>query len=201
MPKTDPLITEAINKDWNRNVYKYIREIKAISKPHIDDAEGVKKACETYMAISEKYEIKPSIAGLALALGASRTTMLKWLNGEVTIKTADIIAEYYSLIEIFDETAMKDNRINPVAGVFNMKNNHGYKDEVEIVHVDDKKPTNQEIAMKYGQRAEIIDAQPSAVIDYTEPKDEVEIVTEQRPNETIIQDQTLDTEGDDDIPF
>ena len=171
MGKLDPFATEVINKEWNTNIYKYIKAVKAITKPHVDDPEGIKKACDDYMEVSEKYEVKPTVAGLALALGVSRMTLLKWLNGEVTIRTADIITEYYSLIEIFDESAMKDNRVNPVAGVFNMKNNHNYKDEVEIVHVDEKKPTNQEIAMKYNERAEIVDAQPSAVIDYTKNED------------------------------
>lgn len=191
----DPYANEIINKEWNKTVYKYIKAVKGITKPNIEDSEGVKRACDEYMQVSEDFEIKPSVSGLALALGVNREILLKWLRGEVSIRTADIIAECYSLIEIFDETAMKDNRINPVAGVFNMKNNHGYKDEVEIKHTDEKKPSNEEIARIYGQHVEIIDAQPSAVIE----QKKVEKVIEPPKEET--KPLVVDTTTDDTIPF
>jgi len=182
---------EELRKDWNRSVFAHIKKLKAIKVPNIEDSVGVSRACQEYIDICEADGMKPSIAGLASALGTNRNTLIKWVRGEISIQTADIILECFSLIEIFDETALKDNKTNAVAGLFNMKNNYGYKDEVEIKHVEEKKPSNAEIAMKYGKRAEIVDVQPHE-IDYTQPE-------EKKPVEVKEADNPPDSE--DDIPF
>lgn len=171
---------EEQRKNWNKNLFQHIRKVKAIKKPSTDDAKSIERACEEYMSLCETDGVAPTIAGLARALGVNRDTLMKWLRGEISIRTADVIMEYFSLIEIFDETALKGNKTNAVAGLFNMKNNYGYKDEVEHKIVDERKPTMKEIAEKYGKRAEIIDAQPSAVLDYTQKETDVE----KTPNET-----------------
>ena len=160
---------EELQKEWNKTIFTHIRHVKEIAKPNISDSEGVKKTCEAYFDICESERVRPTVSGLALALGVNRAILMKWLNGEISIQTADVIMEYFSLIEIFDETALKDNKTNAVAGLFNMKNNYGYKDEVEHRIVEDKKPTNKEIEEKYAGRQQIIDAQP-VEIDYTEEK-------------------------------
>ena len=160
---------EELQKEWNRSVFTHIRNIQAIKKPNANDSDGVRRACEEYFKQCEEDRMRPSVSGLALALGVNRAVLLKWLNGEITIQTADVIMEYFSLIEIFDETALKDNKTNAVAGLFNMKNNYGYKDEVEHRVIEDKKPTNKEIEQKYKERHDIVEAQP-VEIDYTEDK-------------------------------
>lgn len=164
---------EELQKEWNKSVFTHIRSIQAIAKPNVNDVKGVERACKDYFTLCEENRMRPSVSGLALALGVNRSILLKWLNGEITIQTADVIMEYFSLIEIFDETALKDNKTNPVAGLFNMKNNFGYKDEVEHHIIEDKKPTNKELEEKYIQRQEIIDAKP-VEIDYTRPQKPVE---------------------------
>ena len=161
---------EELKKEWNKSVFKHIRKLKEIAKPNVNDASGIAKACEKYFEICEEDGMKPSISGLASALGTERETLMKWLRGEISIQTADVIMEYFSMIEIFDETALKDNKTNAVAGVFNMKNNYNYKDEVDHRIIEDKKPTNKEIEEKYANKQEIIDAQP-VEIDYTKDSD------------------------------
>lgn len=161
---------EELQKEWNKSVFKHIRDLKKIVKPNIADPQGVQRACEEYFELCEKDGIKPAISGLASALGTNRETLMKWLRGEISIQTADVIMEYFSMIEIFDETALKDNKTNAVAGLFNMKNNYNYKEEVEHHVIEDKKPTNKEIEDKYRQRQEIVDVQPHE-IDYTKNDD------------------------------
>ena len=160
---------EELNKQWNKSVFKHLKRISSITKPHIDDREGVQIACEKYFNICEEDGMKPSVAGLSTALGTNRDTFMKWLRGEYQIATADVLSSYMSMIEVFDETALKDNKTNAVAGIFNMKNNYNYKDEVEVKQVVDKKPTNKEIEDKYAVRKEIIDVQPHE-IEYHEDK-------------------------------
>ena len=165
---------------WTDNLFQHIDKIKKIKKPFVDDAVSVKRACDEYIELCHDDRVPPTVAGLSRALGVTRDTLMKWLHGEISIRTADVIMEYFSLIEIFDETALKNNKTNAVAGLFNMKNNYGYKDEVEHRIVDERKPTIQEIAEKYGKRAEIIEAQPSAVIDLTGD----EPVVEEKPSDS-----------------
>lgn len=160
-------VNEELQRDWNKRVFAHIRKLKAISHPSPNDSDSVKRACETYFDICEADGMKPSVSGLASALGTNRETLMKWLRGEISIQTADVIMEYFSMIEIFDETALKDNKTNAVAGLFNMKNNYGYRDEVEHRIIDDKKPSNAEIEQMYRDKHGIIDAQPHE-IDYTE---------------------------------
>lgn len=161
---------EELQIEWNRRVYAHIRDLKKIAKPNIADPKGVERACQEYFELCEKDGIKPAVSGLASALGTNREVLMKWLRGEISIQTADIIIEYFSMIEIFDETALKDNKTNAVAGLFNMKNNFGYKEEIEHKIIEDKKPTNKEIEEKYSGRQEIIDIQPHE-IDYTKESD------------------------------
>lgn len=156
---------------WTSRMFQHIKKVNAIKKPCTDDADSIERACKEYFELCETDGVPPTIAGLSRALSVTRDTLMKWLHGEISIKTADVIMEYFSLIEIFDETALKNNKTNAVAGLFNMKNNYGYKDEVEHKIVDERKPTMKEIAEKYGKRAEIIDAQPSGELDYTDKSD------------------------------
>ena len=149
--------TELERQAWNIKMFGHIRRLSSIKPPLIDDVEGVKKVCEEYFNLCEEDAVKPSIAGLAKVLGVNRTILRKWLSGEIKIQTADIILEYYSIIEIFDETAVKENKTNAVAGLFNMKNNYGYKDEVEVKHVDERKPTMKELEERYHKRVSITD--------------------------------------------
>ena len=161
--------TEELNKEWNKSVFRHLRRIGDIAKPHIDDPRGVQIACDKYFEICEEDGMKPTVAGLSTALGTNRDTFMKWLSGEYRVATADILVSYMSLIEVFDETALKDNKTNAVAGIFNMKNNYNYKDEVEVKQVMDKKPTNKELLEKYQKRGEIIDVQPHE-IEYKDGK-------------------------------
>ena len=179
---------------WTRNLFAHIKKVIAIKKPCIDDSESIKRACEDYFSLCEEDGVAPTIAGLSRALGVTRDTLMKWLHGEITIKTADVVMEYFSLIEIFDETALKGNKTNAVAGLFNMKNNYGYKDEVEHKIIDERKPTIKEIAEKYGKRAEIIDAQPSGAIDYTEQEEEQPPAVKEMVGKGLLNDK-------DDEPF
>ena len=81
--------------------------------------------------------MKPSVAGMALAFGVDRTTLWKWANG-VDSKTLppesrNLIKKAYQLLNAQMENYMQNGKINPVAGIFLMKNNMGYADKQEVV--------------------------------------------------------------------
>lgn len=159
------LYEEELLKSWNKKLIEHSRKVKAIEKPNARFPDTVKCACEKYFDICETDGVKPSVAGLGVALGVSREILLSWVRGEISVECADVIKEYFALIEIFDETALKDNRTNAVSGIFLMKNNHGYKDEVVTKVVDDREISNEEIEQRYRQLHEIVSDQSLTIVD------------------------------------
>ena len=127
MPATEP----------GENTKFLSHDLKLLNLPDIDlnNPLQVKTRVNEYFSICAEDDTKPSIESFALSLHASRHDVFNWLNSRShviknaesirTIKTAyDIINSYYAHL-------MNTGRINPVAGIFMMKNNLGYKDSTE----------------------------------------------------------------------
>ena len=147
---------EEQKREWNKLIIAHIKRVEAIKKPSVQFPNTIVEACDEYFALCEKDGVKPSVAGLGLALGVSRSTLLSWVRGEVSTESSDVLQHYFNIIEVFDETALKDNRVNALAGVFGMKNNYDYKDQVEHKIVDEREISNEEIEMRYRQMHEIV---------------------------------------------
>jgi hypothetical protein len=101
--------------------------------------------------------MKPSIEGLSLAFDTDRKTLWRWVNGVESQSMPDpvrrSIKRAYSLINNLMVEYMQNGKINPVSGIFLMKNNMGYMDQSEIV-ITPNNPLGElkdpeEIAEKY----------------------------------------------------
>ena len=115
-------------------------DMKIVSLPAFDlnNPQAVEQRIKDYFFICSEDDIKPTVESLALAFGFSRFTLFDILNGRnksritnrdsiLTLKKAyDMISSYYAHM-------MNNGKINPVAGIFMMKNNLGYKDTSEHV--------------------------------------------------------------------
>lgn len=114
--------------------------------PDIDmnDAQTVKNRLGEYFALYEQADMKPTVAGMAIALnGMSRQTLTAIAHDRVTgsagYKTAlppevaTVIKKAYKMMENMWETYMNSGKINPVSGIFLGKNNYGYQDKTEYV--------------------------------------------------------------------
>lgn len=117
---------------------RYLSHSIAIMKlPKVDmsDPEAVKDRIFTYLEMCEANDMKPHVAGLALALGVDRRrlweirTGTNGKNAEVT----DTIKKAVDLLDAQMSDYMQNGKINPVAGIFLMKNNFGYTDKQEVV--------------------------------------------------------------------
>ena len=125
----------------------------------INDSKAVKERIEFYFELCSKDDIKPSIASLALAFNVSRFTLYDWLNGRnesikntesiLTLKTA------YNFINSLYEHYMNNGKINPVAGIFLMKNNMGYKDTTD--HVIIANQDNNDSVTDISNRANLLE--------------------------------------------
>lgn len=126
--------------------------IELYNMPDIDmsDPEAVSKRLSDYFALYAKYDTKPTVAGMALALnGMNRRTLIAIVNdyptggaGYLTALPKPValcIKKAYKMMENLWENYMSNGKINPVTGIFLAKNNYGYVDKTETVITPNQK--------------------------------------------------------------
>lgn len=143
-------LVEEKNKRMSRDEYlktqtkkgenaKFLRHaLDAYQLPVIDigDAEQVKERVEWYFQHCVENDMKPGIAGLCNALGISRMTFFNWQSkGSRDRKEHQVIAQKAkAILEDMMEQYMMNGKVNPVSGIFLMKNNfEGYYDRQDVV--------------------------------------------------------------------
>ena len=132
-PDKQPLTEQGDNSRF------LLHDMKLLNLPRIDvnNPEEMKQRVNDYFSICSDDDMKPSIASLALSFGISRTTLFYWITGKVgTIQNAEslnTLKRAYDTINSYYEHLMNNGRINPVAGIFLLKNNMGYKDTTEYI--------------------------------------------------------------------
>ena len=120
--------------------------MELFNMPSIDlhDEEAVAKRLDEYFALYAKYDTKPTVAGMAMALnGMNRKTL--WgithdapIGGRGNYSTlpqnvTHVIKKAYILLENLWENYATNGKINPVTAIFLGKNNFGYQDKTEYV--------------------------------------------------------------------
>ena len=110
----------------------------------MNDVEQVQTRLNDYFALYAKYDTKPTVAGMALALNGMRRQQL-WAivndaptgssgyKASLPSEVATSIKRAYFLLENLWENYMQNGKVNPVAGIFLGKNNYGYQDKTEYV--------------------------------------------------------------------
>lgn len=120
--------------------------VKLFNLPAIDleNPDDVAKRLEEYFMIFAEADMKPTVAGLAMALNAmSRTTLLAIVNdraigsdgykSSLPKSVTSLIKKAYKIMENSWELYMNSGKLNPVTGIFLAKNNYGYRDQSEYV--------------------------------------------------------------------
>lgn len=128
--------------DNNRFAQKNL-ELFRLPKVDLMNNDAVLSRIDEYFAIMAKYDSKPTVTGLAMALGVDRRRLweIKTQNfGNVTgiytklpEEVVETIRKTYDYLEIMWEDYMLNGKINPVSGIFLGKNNFGYQDKTEYV--------------------------------------------------------------------
>lgn len=143
----------AKERKTNRTIIQANTEIKLLGEIPIEsfrDDQNVLDLCklriDDYNKICESYDIKPTIEGLALALGTDRKTLIAWYQGdsiwinETHLK--DVISQEWQFINACHVTGMEEGTIDKVVGIFVGKNNFGYSNE-------DPEPKQQQININF----------------------------------------------------
>ena len=122
---------------------KYLAvSMKLMTLPDIDmhDPDQVAKRLEEYFTIQAEADLKPTVAGLGLALNGMDRRRLWEIrtdvpdrNKDLPTSTRDLIKKAYKIMENLWENYMQNGKINPVSGIFLGKNNFGYQDKTEYV--------------------------------------------------------------------
>lgn len=95
------------------------------------DVEQLEERIQLYFDICVEKDIRPSVSGMALAIGVDRRTLWRWSVEESNIQ--DTIKRAYQILNVMMEEYMQNGKINPVSGIFLMKNNFGYADKQEVI--------------------------------------------------------------------
>lgn len=118
---------------------KFLRNaLASYNLPTIDigDAKAVEDRIGWYFNNCLENDCKPGIAGLCNALGITRMTFFNWQSKVTRDRKEhhDLAVRAKGIIEELYEQYMMNGKINPVSGIFLMKNNFdGYYDRQDVV--------------------------------------------------------------------
>ena len=112
-----------------------------------DPAAVHERLCE-YFKIYGEADLKPTVAGMAMALGVDRRRLWEIKTGSavggqaklsVPPETLDLVKKAYDILETSMENYANAGKINPVMAIFMMKNHFGYQDKTEYVLTPNQK--------------------------------------------------------------
>lgn len=110
-------------------------EIASFGPVDSNSPEEVENRIGEYFRYCMEKEIRPSAEGMALALNTSRMSVWQWREGVVKkpegVRAA--LKKGFSVLNYILAQYMQDGKINPVAGIFLLKNNYAYTDQSEVI--------------------------------------------------------------------
>ena len=143
--KNSPVIGDnGLNLEAGDNT-KYLalgRELFNLPTIDLKEPEQVVNRLNEFFVIHERYDMKPTVAGMGMALGLDRRRLYEIKTGnyhtskqlsELPTLTTVAIKKAYEYMEILWENYMQNGKINPVSGIFLGKNTFGYQDKTEYV--------------------------------------------------------------------
>ena len=116
--------------------------MKFFDMPKVDlnDSEAVRERLCEYFQIYGEADLKPTVAGMGMALSLDRRRLWEIKTGNHTSstpklprETEDLIKKAYEILETTMENYANAGKINPVMAIFMMKNHFGYQDKTEYV--------------------------------------------------------------------
>ena len=138
--------------------------MKFFDLPKVDlkDPEAVRERLVEYFKIYGEADLKPTVAGMAMALGIHRRTLWAIANDQPTgsdgykaslpEESAHLVKKAYEMLEMSMEAYANAGKINPVMAIFMLKNHWNYQDKTEYVLTPNQKPKSDYDADEIGKR-------------------------------------------------
>lgn len=134
-----------------------------LSDIDMENPEEVQNRLNEYFALYAQYDMKPTVAGMAIALNGHNRQWLYAVTHDVASggagykialppSVAVLIKKAYFLLENLWESYMNSGKVNPVAGIFLGKNNYGYQDKTEYVLTPNQQSDNDYSADEIRER-------------------------------------------------
>lgn len=119
----------------NRKYILHSLRLADLGKVDLTSVDEVAQRVTTYFQICSEDDMKPSVAGLALALDIDRRYLWEIREGKKgkNPEVADTLKKAMKILDLQMVDYMQNGKINPVSGIFLMKNNFGYADKQEVV--------------------------------------------------------------------
>ena len=150
--------------------------MKFFDLPKVDlkDPEAVRERLVEYFKIYGEADLKPTVAGMAMALGIHRRTLWAIANDQPTgsdgykaslpEESAHLVKKAYEMLEMSMEAYANAGKINPVMAIFMLKNHWNYQDKTEYVLTPNQKQESdynaEDISKRYlTESATIVDAE------------------------------------------
>ena len=122
---------DSMNPEKVQRIVNSLRELHDMGRPKTD--QETERRIEDYFSLCEQSGLRPGVESLCLALHVSRTTLFRWCNGDdCSPYKQELIQSAKAFIAAFIEQALVSGQINPVSGIFLMKNWLNYKDKISI---------------------------------------------------------------------
>jgi hypothetical protein len=139
--------------------------MKFFDMPKVDlhDPEAVRDRLAEYFNIYAEADLKPTVAGMAMALGVNRRLLWAIANDQPTggagrkmnlpPDCTHLIKKAYEILETSMENYAASGKINPVMAIFMLKNHWNYTDKTEYVLTPNQKQESDydadEISKRY----------------------------------------------------
>ena len=148
--------------------------MKFFDMPRVDlkNPDAVRERLGEYFRIYGEADLKPTVAGMAMALGINRRTLWAIANDQPTggngyklnlpPESTDLVKKAYEMLEMSMEAYANSGKINPVMAIFMMKNHWNYQDKTEYVLTPNQKQESdynvEDISKRYLSDSTTIDS-------------------------------------------
>ena len=139
--------------------------MKFFDMPRVDlkNPDAVRERLAEYFRIYGEADLKPTVAGMAMALGINRRILWAIANDQPTggngyklnlpPESTDLVKKAYEMLEMSMEAYANAGKINPVMAIFMLKNHWQYQDKTEYVLTPNQKQESDydadEISKRY----------------------------------------------------
>lgn len=130
----NPMVLDDLDKgEYATYLTKHFRKYLAMPFPQSD--QDVANRVEFYFDDCEANSVKPTVEGLALAIGIARITFINWANrGDDSKYDRYLICKRArEVIQTIDSSLVEANKLPPIPYIFRSKNNYPeYRDNQEV---------------------------------------------------------------------